>query len=175
MFAAYFQKDDSKPHEAEKSEETISWLKNPSFQQNIVPKTSVATSGGILFQTSGLLNTAQSDNYLESTTQQAISIAITEVNGTSKESKKSSGRKSKKKKDEKQQSKVEKKIQEKKVKKNQNSIVNITPETEVSKIGRKSIFSNGLQLKLGESFYEDLKGSKDNFAFPNMYFKNVAR
>jgi hypothetical protein len=163
MFAAYSLKDDSKPCESKKNEETISWLKNTSFQQNIAPKTSVGTSSEIQSQTSGLLNTEESDNNLDSTTHSAITIANAEFIGTKKEYKKSSGRSSKKKKDDKQ--KRNKKC----------NIHNITPNTEMSKIGRKSIFSGGLQLNLGESFYEDLKGNKDNFAFPNMYFKNVAR
>jgi len=175
MFAAYSVKDDSKPPEPKKSEETISWLKNKSFQQDIVIKTSVAASVGNQSQISGVLNTEQtSDNRLGSktstctTTQQDLTIADVEITAASEEYKKSSG--SRKKKDEKKHSKIEKKLKKKK-----KCNISITPELELSKIGRKSIFSSGLQLKLEESFYKDVKGCKDNFAFPNMYFKNVAR
>jgi hypothetical protein len=181
MFAAYSVKDDSKPSESKKTEETISWLKNESFQQSIIPKTSVAASVEIQSQNSGLLNAEQRQSYNHlglktptstcTTTQESPTTADAEVITTSKEYKKSSERRKKKKKDEKHRSKVEKKLKKKK----KSIISNIPPEPELSSIGRKSIFSGGLQLKLEESFYKDVKGCKDNFAFPNMYFKNVAR
>jgi hypothetical protein len=171
MFAAYSVKDESNLLESTKSEEAISWLKNTSF---IDSKTSVATSSGTQAQTSSLNSAEKSDNHLESTIKEGISIA-NEVIGADKKSKKNSESSRKKRKKEEKQKKVDKEFHKKKIKVNTKSVINVLPEPDVSKIGRKCIFSNGLQLKLGESFYEDMKGNKDNFAFPNMYFKHVAR
>ena len=176
MFAAYSVKDESNLPESTKSEEAISWLKNTSF---IDSKTSVATSSGTQAQTSSLNSAEKSDNHLESTIKEGISIAnaevIAEVIGADKKSKKKSESSRKKRKKEEKQKKVDKEFQKKKIKVNTKSVINVLPGPDVSKIGRKCIFSNGLQLKLGESFYEDMKGNKDNFAFPNMYLKHVAR
>lgn len=173
MFAAYSVKDESSLPESKKSEEAISWLKNTSFQQIIVSKTSVATSSGTQSQTSSLNSAEKSDNHLESTIKKGISIANPEViSAEEKKSKKNSESSRKKRKKEEKHRKVDKEFHKKKIKVNTKSVL---PEPDVSKIGRKCIFSNGLQLKLGESFYEDMKGNKDNFAFPNMYFKHVAR
>lgn len=175
MFAAYSVKDESNLPESKKSEEAISWLKNTSFQQIIVSKTSVATSSGTQAQTSSLSSAEKRYNHLESTIKKGISIANAEVIGADKKSKQNSEMSSKKRKKEEKQRKVDKEIHKKKIKVNTKSVINVLPQPDVSKIGRKCIFSNGLQLKLGESFYEDMKGNKDNFAFPNMYFKHVAR
>ena len=99
-------------------------------------------------------------------------MRLLELTRNQKKNQKAAERREKRKKSKK---KLIKNSKKKKIKVNTKSVINVLPGPDVSKIGRKCIFSNGLQLKLGESFYEDMKGNKDNFAFPNMYLKHVAR
>ena len=42
-------------------------------------------------------------------------------------------------------------------------------------IAKGVVFSNGLNLRPSQAFYQDTKGDKNNLAFPNLYYKYVPR
>lgn len=49
------------------------------------------------------------------------------------------------------------------------------PKEIVPIVPRGTVFSNGLQLRPSQAFYEDRKGDRNNLGFPNLYYKHVAR
>ena len=161
MFAAYSQKDDSNSKQSEKKGEEINWLTNSSFVPNLVA--SSCTTSSKIQDTFKREQTGPEPAPCDDNTSETRYHSKTSKSKSSK-----SIKKKKKKKDEKSSDK-----------KKDSSAVRQTAlkKTEVlsKTTNRKTIFSNGLHLRPAEAFYEDLKGDRDNFAFPHMYFKNVAR
>lgn len=175
MFAAYSAKEDSETNRAEETQEKISWLENTSFQQ-VVQTARALTSNEI--QPSQDVSTEQSfSDRLVLTPSVSVSIATEKGNaeiGKSKSSKIKNSSHSSRKEKKKKKKESDKKSCGTKPKSTKHSRTaesfSIPQPTEVL-----VTHSDHSQLKSNQSFYEDLKRDKDNFAFPYMYFKNVAR
>ncbi len=166
MFAAYSKKDDSNLDQSSSSKTEEGWLKNASF--------GVAQSS---FSSSQLADTSGNEHTSNSKKTQQSQDEYSKSKDHNKQKMKSDGikkKKKKKKKDEKDSNKTNITASVKLKADSREHCKNIKTEFS-NKSVRKSVFSNGMHLRHDEAFFEDLKGDRDNFAFPNMYFKNVAR
>lgn len=150
MFAAYSQKSESEQDNLESKTKQLDWLVNSSFlPANVTP---------VVTNVEG-----SSDKPLVLTGIQEV-IETSDSHTLKHKLKKASKKKKK-----------EKKKTRKGKGTNSEELKKFNKLEEYNKSSKKSVLLRNLQSEHEQAFFEDLRGDKDNFAFPNMYFKHVAR